>query len=944
MGRSGAALSVVVCLAFGGLVPAASAQTGFHPRMGTGLGLFPPVNATGKQARADIATGALTPVTYHGGSVMAGGVTVHTIFWAPSGYAFQGSPGGSVPSYEGLLKQFFGDVAHDSGANGGCSSSGCNAFTVLPQYAQGTSVGQITPGSYAISYSATGNSIDDTNPYPAKASQCASPSGVATCITDGQIQAEIDRLIQSTPGTPRGLGNLWYVFLPPGVDECVTAAGCGTNAFVGYHSVSNVNGHGVTIYAVSIDPIIEGPVGPGADPNGYPDAETTVDVAAHETVEAVTDPEGTGYMDPNGFETGDKCESGPQVGQPLGFAANGSPYNQVINGHQYLLQEMWANLDSGANSGCVQATTTTTNQLPLPQVNLRQFNSVVTGNVNRAAGGGIGVQVTLLRASAVDGRPVVVARSSTTTAGNGSWSVSLAPHAVGDDRDEIDIDYSGAGAPQPTHQVIQTGNGGNPFTESGWTGWFALDNGSAAANGSGGSSLTLAPCFQAGVLSYTFDGTPSAESLTDFCNTQTDTAIASTAVIRPGDTLTASSNDNRAFSAPAAPTPNLLGGLVSLTARVGEPGSLSPYPSPLADVFTPTGMPQCLADLEVQAVACVGLVPKQTYMLTDGRQRTRGVADPTGTVVVALKLARGDAVGLSNGSRSLTTLHVAHLQVAIGGEQTVLLGGTCQPGAYYGVPPSSAPTGTPAGLPTSASTGGSALTGAICPISGDATGLPTATIVQTDELSGGATETEVPDIQNTSPMQGETMYGKFTALAESGLIGPFNTLFPTDQSSMIGLSIVPSSGRSPVFTARNVDTPTGVAVPALTPGTYTAAWTLSDANGDLRFLDTRFVEQVGPAPAGAKAKVACKLVGSHHGQIRCTVTFPSKRTNGTVRLRITRAGSVVALGNGKVKTGSTTITMRRLRRVSKGAWRITLVLSQPHKRAQTIVLAPKKVV
>ena len=37
----------------------------------------------------------------------------------------------------------------------------------------------------------------------------------------------------------------------------------------------------------------------------------------------------------------------------------------------------------------------------------------------------------------------------------------------------------------------------------------------------------------------------------------------------------------------------------------------------------------------------------------------------------------------------------------------------------------------------------------------------------------------------------------------------------------------------------------------------------------------------------------------------------------------------------------TTITMRELRRVGKGAWRVTLVVSQPHKRTQTIVLSPK---
>ena len=53
---------------------------------------------------------------------------------------------------------------------------------------------------------------------------------------------------------------------------------------------------------------------------------------------------------------------------------------------------------------------------------------------------------------------------------------STLPRAVGDDRDEIVVEY-GAGGPTPSKQAILTGNGGNPFTESGWTGWTDLDNG-----------------------------------------------------------------------------------------------------------------------------------------------------------------------------------------------------------------------------------------------------------------------------------------------------------------------------------------------------------------------------------------------------------------------------------------------------------------------------------
>ena len=43
----------------------------------------------------------------------------------------------------------------------------------------------------------------------------------------------------------------------------------------------------------------------------------------------------------------------------------------------------------------------------------------------------------------------------------------------------------------------------------------------------------------------------------------------------------------------------------------------------------------------------------------------------------------------------------------------------------------------------------------------NAAGLSATNIVQTDELSGGSTTTSVPDVEDTSPMQGENVYGNF---------------------------------------------------------------------------------------------------------------------------------------------------------------------------------------
>jgi hypothetical protein len=941
MRRSRGLVLAIACALGLALAPPAVGATKFHPRIRNGLGLIPPLAGGAKVKPADVATGKQVPAVYHGGAVMAGGVTVHTIFWAPPGYAFEPAPPGAPGDYKSMIQQFFTDIAADSGASGTCTSAECNSLTVLTQYAEGTAPGAITPGSNLIHYSAGSDSIDDTNPYPPQSSQCASPGGTATCITDGQVTTEIDKLIQSTPGTPRGLSNLWFVFLPPNVDECITPGGCGTNAFAGYHSLSNVAGHGVTIYAVAIDPIIEGAIGQGADPNNFPTAEGAIFTAAHEVAEAMTDPEGTGWLDPNGAEVGDKCES-PQFGNPLGFASNGSPFNQVINGHQYLFQGMWANVGDSGNPGCVQATTTTTNQLPLPQVNMLQFGSTVTGDVNRSPGGGIGVQVSLLRADA-GGTPVTVAKASTTTAANGTWSVSLAPHAVGDDRDELEIVYSGPGAPSPSHQVIDTGNGGNPFNEAGWMGWFAMDAGSAATS----STLTLAPCFQTGQLSAFLNSTL-LPAPTDYCNTQTDSAAVPVPAAGLGDRFTWTSNDNRAFQDPSAAIPNLQGGLVSMTAPVGEPGSVfcspetTPCTAPFSTLmfFTPGGFPSCTADLEIEEVGCTGLVPGERYLLSDGAQRASSTADSTGTVIVELTAPRGSVVTLSNAARTLTSLHVARMRVDLAGSQGSVLDGSCQPGQYWGLPPATPPTSTVAGTPSSATGGGSALTGMICPLDGTAAGLPTTALVQTDEASGGLTETEVPDIFDTSPIDGESLYGKFTAFAESGLQFSDGSVLPTNGISRISLEILTEKGHT-VFKAANVGAGTGVTVTGLVPGSYLAFWTLTDVNGDTREVATRFTEQLASGP---KATVTCRLTGARRRLIACRVAFPQlPPPHGTVRVRITRGGTIVALGHGRVsRDGKANVKMRRVRVVRGGAWRVTLVLVQPHRRPETVNLAPSQ--
>ncbi|MGH3674051.1 MAG: hypothetical protein ACRDSH_26005, partial [Pseudonocardiaceae bacterium] len=553
-----------------------------------------------------------------------------------------------------------------------------------------------------IHYDPAVDSVADTHPYPAATSQCPSPSGVATCVTDLQVRREVDRLIGSSDPAVRGLTNIYFVLLPPDVDECITIGSCGTTAFAGYHSAFSL-GHGLTVYSAIPDPQIEFTPPPGSDPEGNPEAEETIDTVAHETVEAITDPVGTGWMDPNGFETADKCENGPQQGPPLGYAGDGSPYNQLIDGHPYLLQDIWSN----ARSGCVQSSTTVASIPALHTLNLRQFSSSVSGSIGTPGRGRVGVVL------ARGGIPIAVA--SGVNRSDGSWGpLTLrgrngVAHAVGDDRDVIEVLY---GLSKNSPDFIQTGDGGNPFTESGFTGWFDLDHGYAVHPAGQHTQFVIGPCGQTGVLTLRI-GASLAPSPTDQCETETDFAPITVHRVGLGASLTMTSEDNRGGY--------LLepdGALVRMTVALGEPGSITAVPNHQL-LIAPTGFPTCTAFLRIRTVRCSGLVRHARYrLLHGGRTLGRGHAGRTGAVTITgLPIRGGDIVTLVNAAgRRLTSLHVARLRVDLIGNQTVVASGTCQAGDYWGPPVSRPPVSAGIGL-------GIGGTGIICPSSGHAAGL-----------------------------------------------------------------------------------------------------------------------------------------------------------------------------------------------------------------------------
>ncbi len=238
-------------------------------------------------------------------------------------------------AYEAGVNGFLQDVAHDSGG-------GNNVYSVATQYSDGTG---------SIAYNQTfGGTYIDTNAFPANG--CTTVK--ATCLTQAQLLTELNSVVTTAGWSPSST-RIFTILLPADVDTCFDSNsndGCATNAFCAYHSMS-----GSMIYAV--EPFNASfscsGAGEGTNPQGLPNGpeiDETVNTLSHETNEAITDPDvATGYYTNQGNENGDLCAW--WFGAPAG-TSNGQPYNQVINGHDYSLQQEFSNAANSGAGGCVQ--------------------------------------------------------------------------------------------------------------------------------------------------------------------------------------------------------------------------------------------------------------------------------------------------------------------------------------------------------------------------------------------------------------------------------------------------------------------------------------------------------------------------------------------------------------------------------------------------------------
>lgn len=267
-------------------------------------------------------------VDYNGGPVMPSNNN-HTVYWRPAS-----AP--AYPSdYQGGLDQFFADLSHDSGGHE-------NVDSVAAQYNDAS-------GRHASYDSHFAGAILDGDPYPANGCQQA-----AICLTDEQIRAELASYVKAHR-LPGGLTQEYFLITPPGVETCFEAAGelCSAGSanptFCAYHGAIARTGAPI-IYAVV--PFLAGGIcDDGNHPSGTSADATISGGLSHEHDESITDPEpNSAWTDwasgaSTGYEIADKCRTfsaASEFGTPLGTAADGASYNQLIDGRPYWFQQEWS--------------------------------------------------------------------------------------------------------------------------------------------------------------------------------------------------------------------------------------------------------------------------------------------------------------------------------------------------------------------------------------------------------------------------------------------------------------------------------------------------------------------------------------------------------------------------------------------------------------------------
>jgi hypothetical protein len=244
---------------------------------------------------------------------------------------------GTDTNYENRTGTFFQDVG------------GSDWFGVLNQYWDANVNGQQQPVFDEVSL---GGTWEDNSDYPNLG------RGVpATRLQPADLQAEITRAVQQNGWsvTPE---SLFFIYIPEEVQACASGGLC-TNVTIngdacGFHDSGYIDNQRIA-YAVLPSPgDTSGCDATLTSPSNDLVVDNAINAEAHELAEAVTDPfNGSGWSDlaadqtNDGGEVGDKCEHDfPGRGSALPDGGD-----LTLNGHDYILQSLWSDLDGACVLG-----------------------------------------------------------------------------------------------------------------------------------------------------------------------------------------------------------------------------------------------------------------------------------------------------------------------------------------------------------------------------------------------------------------------------------------------------------------------------------------------------------------------------------------------------------------------------------------------------------------
>jgi hypothetical protein len=275
-------------------------------RNGHSVHILPTVKGAAALAKALADRG---PLRYNGGPIMRN-PALYAIFWLPP--ALQNGGPTNFP-------------VHNAIVNFGIDNNNTQYFDV---------VGSTT--NYILNSGSLGGFAIDTSPYPA--SGCADAATPGNCITDAQIEAEIQK-VMSSKGWTGGPNNIFLLYTSSGEGSCFDSGStsCAYTQYCAYHSF--IGTPSPIIYAnmpfgnLSVCQVPGQP-----SPNGDALADAVTSTASHEISEAITDPLLNAWFTALGNEIGDLCAY--NYGTNTWDAGNA---NQMWNGTFYELQQEFNN-------------------------------------------------------------------------------------------------------------------------------------------------------------------------------------------------------------------------------------------------------------------------------------------------------------------------------------------------------------------------------------------------------------------------------------------------------------------------------------------------------------------------------------------------------------------------------------------------------------------------